>query len=31
MKARPIPVTTRLAQAAASDPEASAWVAANAG
>jgi ATP-dependent helicase/nuclease subunit A len=31
MKARPIPEKARLAQAAASDPEASAWVAANAG
>ena len=31
MNARAIPEKTRLAQAAASDPAASAWVAANAG
>jgi len=31
MKPRPIPEKTRLAQAAASDPDISAWVAANAG
>ena len=31
MNARPVPEKTRLAQAAASDPNASAWVAANAG
>jgi ATP-dependent helicase/nuclease subunit A len=31
MNARPVPEKTRLAQAVASDPEASAWVAANAG
>ncbi len=31
MNARPVPEKTRLAQAAASDPEISAWVAANAG
>src|SRR5712672_2073895 len=31
MNVRAIPEKTRLAQAAASDPEASAWVAANAG
>ncbi len=31
MNARPVPEKTRLAQAAASDPKASAWVSANAG